>query len=81
MGEANPEAIARIEFLTGHKVEQDIDSDGRQFCRIGEEVMFATSFALWSDPSVYEVEDAIFISWGGTRLVIPIDRQSKIDDK
>ena len=69
MGEANPEAVALIERLTGHMPRHGRTADGQQCLRIGDIEIVATGFALWSDPSVYDHEHGmIAINWGGQTI-------------
>ncbi|GEO01185.1 hypothetical protein NSE01_30170 [Novosphingobium sediminis] len=69
MGEAHPESIARIKELTGHKPRHGTTPDGRQCLHIGDLMIVATEFALWSDPSVWEYsDDIIAVSWGGNTV-------------
>lgn len=66
MGEANSEAAAEIERLTGNRPVHGLTADGQQCLRIGNIEVVATSFALWSDPSVYDHENGmVSINWGG----------------
>jgi hypothetical protein len=66
MGEANPEACARIEELTGYRPRHGTTPDGQQCLHIGDTIIVATEFALWSDPSIWEnSDDLITVSWGG----------------
>ena len=67
MGEANPEGLAQIKEITGHAPGLWIDQEGIQLLRIGEVVIPAKGFALWSDPTVYIRSDNEFtLSWGGS---------------
>ena len=76
MGEANPHAIALITSLTGHAPVSCTHPDGTQFLRIGNIVITATEFALWSDPSVFLNSDSMFtLSWGGHNAEFYKDEQ------
>jgi len=79
MGEANPEALEMIARLTGHEAESGMTPDGTQFLRIGDIVLKAAYFALWSDPSVYDFGDRIAINWGGTDVSIPMRREASTE--
>lgn len=66
MGERNLAAMARITELTGFLPSYETAEDGTQTLRIGELVLRAKYFGLWSDPSVYEFDDDCFeVRWGG----------------
>lgn len=66
MGEANSEAIALIRELIGHEPRYGETPDGQQCLHIGDTVIVATEFALWSDPSVWVNSETMFtLSWGG----------------
>lgn len=74
MGESNPEAVALIKDLTGHVPQHGTDPEGIQFLRIGDIIITATEYALWSDPSVYVYSDSMFmLSWGGQNVRISLN--------
>lgn len=74
MGEANPEAIARIKELTGHKPRYGTTPDGQQCLHVGDLTIVAIEFGLWSDPSVWEhSDDFISVSWGGNTVRLQRD--------
>jgi hypothetical protein len=69
MGEANPEAVALNKDIIGHEPQYGETSDGQQCLRVGDIEIVATSFALWSDPSVYNHENGmVSIYWGGQTI-------------
>ena len=78
MGESNPEAVALIKELTGHVPQHGTDPDGMQFLRIGEIVITATEYALWSAPNVFVRSDEEFVlSWGGHKAIFSKDAQDR----
>lgn len=78
MGEANSEAIALIANLTGYEPEHGNNSDGAQFLRVGNIVITATEFALWSDPSIFVRSDGEFVlSWGGHNAIFSRDTEGR----
>lgn len=74
MGEANLEALALIRRCTGHEPISELMPDGTQSLHIGDLVMAASYFALWGDPSVYQIDDdTIRVWWGGN--VVTLNRK------
>jgi hypothetical protein len=66
MGESNPYATNLISELTGHTLVHGETVDGHQSLTIGDIVMVATCFSLWSDPTAYQHDDrTLSVSWGG----------------
>lgn len=72
MGEANSRAIELISRITGHAPQYEMTEDGIQTLRIGDIVLVATHFALWSDPDIFIDKDNAYISWGGASITIPV---------
>lgn len=66
MGEANSEAVALIAKLTGYEPRSGRTEDGRQCLHIGDTVVVAESYSLWSDPSAWQHDDgSLTVRWGG----------------
>jgi len=71
MGESNLWAMNMIAELTGSTPVYGETEDGRQSLTIGDAVIVAKHFGLWSDPTAYQHSDrSLTVSWGGQSATI-----------
>jgi hypothetical protein len=66
MGESNLSAMNMIAELTGSTPIYGETEDGRQSLTIGDVVIVAKHFGLWSEPTAYQHNDRMLtVGWGG----------------
>ncbi len=66
MGEANQQAIEMITNVISQAPRYGETPDGQQCLYVGDAVIVAKSFALWSDPNAFAHEDgSLTVRWGG----------------
>lgn len=71
MGESNLWAMNMIAELTGSTPVYGETEDGCQTLTIGDVVIVATDFGLWSDPTAYQhSERMLTVRWGGQSATI-----------